>query len=92
MGRFILYLGLIALAVIGGAALAVGESMSTAEMQVGLLPAAVVAFVGLVLAVVGSSRPFERGAPPPETGMDVSADRLDLAGLVQAPPAANQDH
>jgi hypothetical protein len=89
-GRFILYLGLVALAVIGAAALALGQSMSPAELQVGLVPAAAVAALGLVIALVGSPRPFDRGtAPRPEAELGGSADRLDVAGQLDPPSAGN---
>ncbi len=87
MGRFLLYLGLGAGIIVLIAGAFVGGNMSTEEAAVGLVPAAVVAFVGLVLAIAGSSRPFG-GDTAPATEAVAFTDGLDgsVADLLQSSP------
>jgi hypothetical protein len=63
VGRFLLFLGLAGVLVVAVAAGAAGSHMSAAEATAGLIPAAVVAVLGGLLAALPARTPATGGAP-----------------------------
>ena len=83
IGRLLLFLGLCAAAVIGVASASGGGNVSGDEAAVGLVPAAVVAIVGLLLAMssrdagrASSTKPATTAAPA-----EISTDGLDGSAI-----------